>query len=132
MDQYEGGPEGREREIEAGSGRPGKELVEDALGWSDSLDDMFDTMPADCWDRPVRTVAGNEHPVALLPFRRWREVEIHLVDLGLSFTVEDWSSELLEAILPQLLRQLPSRADQHALSAWLLGRGNAPHLDRWA
>jgi maleylpyruvate isomerase len=132
VDQYEGGPVGRQSEIDAGAGRPAQDLVDDVLSWSDRLDDLFETMPADCWRRPVRTVAGNEHPVALLPFRRWREVEVHLADFGLSFTVEDWSSELVDAMLPRLLSELSGRADQRALMAWMLGRGAPPRLERWA
>ncbi len=131
VDQYEGGSAGRQSQIDAGVGRPAAELVNDAMSWSDRLDDLFETMPDDCWGRPVRTVAGDEHPIALLPFRRWREVEVHLADFGLSFTVTDWSSELIDAMLPRLLSGLSDRADQRALAAWLLGRGAAPHLERW-
>jgi maleylpyruvate isomerase len=32
VDQYEGGPVGRESEVDAGAGRPAEDLVDDALG----------------------------------------------------------------------------------------------------
>ena len=38
------------------------------------------------------TVFGVPEPVVELPFRRWREVEVHHADLGLAeFTIDDWS-----------------------------------------
>lgn len=88
-------------------------------------------MPAECWSRPVRTVGGGEHPVALLPFRRWREVDVHLIDLRLGVTADDWPQELVDRALPRLVAGLPDRADRRRLMAWLLGRGPAPDLHPW-
>jgi maleylpyruvate isomerase len=79
----------------------------------------------------VRTVAGGEHPVALLPFRRWREVEVHLVDLGVGVSPADWSVGLVDRALPRLISDLTQRADERELMAWLLGRGSAPELRPW-
>jgi hypothetical protein len=74
------------RRIEAGAARGPREIVDDAVQGAVRLDQLFARLLDDCWARPVRTVRGGEHPVALLPYRRWREVEVHLVDLGLGFT----------------------------------------------
>jgi maleylpyruvate isomerase len=79
----------------------------------------------------VKTIRGGEVPVALLPYRRWREVEVHLVDLGLGFTSSDWSPELVDRMLPTLVAGLPGRADARELAAWLLGRGSPPQLQPW-
>jgi hypothetical protein len=77
IDQYAGGVEGRALEIEAGAGRPARELIADVLFWSQQLDGTFDLLPDDCWGRPVRSMRGGEHPVSQLPRHRWWEVEVH-------------------------------------------------------
>ncbi len=131
VEQYEGGPAGRSTEIDQGSQREATEIIDDAIEWAATLDDLFESISDDVWARPVRTVAGNEHPVALLPFRRWREVEVHLVDLDLGVTPVDWPDGLVERALPRLVAGLAERADERQLMAWLLGRGPAPELQPW-
>jgi hypothetical protein len=101
------------------------------LRWTLALDDLFQSLPDEVWARPVRTGAGDEHPVALLPFTRWWEVEVHLVDLGLTIRSSDWTDGLVNKALPRLLAGLPGRADERELMAWLLGRGPAPELQHW-
>lgn len=130
-DQYVGGATGRASAIEAGARRPAVDLVADVRDWSARLDETFGSLSDDCWARPVRTVGGGEHPVGQLPFRRWREVEVHLVDLDIGFGPADWSQQLVDRALPRLFEGLPIRADQRALMAWMLGRGSAPTLEPW-
>jgi hypothetical protein len=62
---------------------------------------------------------------------RWWEVEVHLVDLGLTVRPSDWTDDLVSKALPRLLAGLPGRADERELMAWLLGRGPAPELRPW-
>ena len=131
VEQYVGGIDGRAAEIEAGAARTAREIVADVSSSADRLDSFFATMPEDVWERPVRTVGGGEHAVSMLPFRRWREVEIHLVDLGLGSTPADWPTDLVEAALLRLIPKLAERCDQRALMAWALGRGPAPELCPW-
>lgn len=75
--------------------------------------------------------SGRQVPATHLPFARWREVEIHLVDLGLGHRAADWPQPLVERWLPELLERLPTRTDPAALMAWVLGRGPAPELRPW-
>ncbi len=131
IDQYVGGAEGRAAEIEAGARRPPGELINDVVSWSQHLDATFASLPDDCWARSVRSVNGAEHPVALLPFRRWREVEVHLVDLGMGFTPADWPQGLVDRALPGLVAGLAERADPRSLMAWMLGRASSPDLEPW-
>lgn len=131
VEQYAGGAAGRAAEIEAGAARDAGPIVDDALQCAARVYQLFAGLPDDCWARPVRTVSGGEHPVAVLPYRRWREVEVHLVDLGLGYTSSDWSSELVDRMLPNLVTGLPGRADARKLAAWLLGRGAPPQLEPW-
>lgn len=130
-DQYVGGASGRGSEIEAGAGRSAVDLIADVRGWSRRLDETFGSLPGDCWGRPVRAVGGGEHPVAQLPFRRWREVEVHLVDLDIGFGPLDWSQPLVDRALPRLIAGLTARANQRVLMAWMLGRGSPPTLEPW-
>jgi maleylpyruvate isomerase len=118
VDQYPGGTVGRAAAIEAGAGRPASELAEDVTGWAGRLDDLFASVPDDCWARPVRTHRGDTHPAGMLPFRRWREVEVHLVDLGVGVTPADWSPGFVERAMPRLLAGLAGRADERALMGW--------------
>lgn len=131
IDQYLGGAPGRASQIEAGAGRPAHELITDVVAWSTRLDGAFEALPDDCWGRPVRSVNGGEHPVLELPFRRWREVEVHLVDLGIGFGPADWSQPLVDRVLPRVIAGLADRADHRSLLAWTMGRGSPPILDPW-
>jgi len=131
IDQYVGGAEGRDSEIESGAGRPATVLVDDVISWSQQLDAAFASLPDDSWNRPVRSGRGDEHPVARLPFHRWWEVEVHLVDLAIGHTPADWPQELVDRALPRLVAGLASRADPRSLMAWTLGRGPAPSLGSW-
>ena len=131
VDQYAGGHEGRANEINIGAARSPKEIKSDLKRWCDALDSTFESIDALVWDRPVRTISGEEHPVRLLPFRRWREVEVHMVDLQAEFRPQDWSDALVAAALPRLIDGLAGRADDRELMAWLLGRGPAPSLESW-
>lgn len=132
VDQYAGGPAGRTEEIENGARRDPTAIRNDVVEWSSKLDALFASIPDEIWSRPVRTVSGGEHPVASLPFRRWREVEVHLVDLGRDVRPADWPDQLVVRALPRLVAGLTDRADQRELMAWLLGRGPAPELEPWA
>lgn len=131
VEQYPGGLDGREAAIAVGATQSRDEIVGDLEKWSIRLDALFGSLPAAAWKRPVRTVGGGSHPVSLLPFRRWREVEVHLVDLSLGQSTQDWSQEFVDRAMPSLLTGLGERANRRDLMAWLLGRGPAPQLYEW-
>jgi maleylpyruvate isomerase len=131
VDQYPGGRPARAAEIEAGVGRPVAVLVDDVVSASRAVDDAFATFPDELWNREARNSDGVVHPVSTMPFGRWREVEVHLVDLGIGITPESWPPALAEAWLPDLLPGLADRTDQTALLAWVLRRGDAPDLEAW-
>jgi maleylpyruvate isomerase len=128
VDQYPGGREARAREIDEGAARSAAELLEDVRASSARLTQALDDHPTEAWGRPARDVTGVEQPVSILPYRRWREVEIHSVDLGLGRTPADWSAAFVRRALPDLLAELPDRTDPNALLAWVIGRGAVPDL----
>jgi maleylpyruvate isomerase len=136
VDQYEDGLEGRAADIAAGAGRPAAEMVADLRRAIDDLDASWRRVTPEVWTTGRgRTGNGELCPCAEMPSRRWREVEIHRVDLDLGPEPVDWPDAYVELELPQALAQLPDRlspADRAVLLAWLLGRAGAPpELPPW-
>jgi len=138
VDQYGGGAEGRAAEIEAGAGRPAAELVEDVRATAEAVDAAFASLPPAAWGRSTRAVSGALLPAEALPFSRWREVEIHHVDLGLGFECEDWSEGFVSGELPRALATVPRRlkdpAARRRLCGFLLDRAASPGplpLESW-
>jgi maleylpyruvate isomerase len=130
MDQYEGGYEGREADIEAGAGRSAPELVADVRASNAALEAAWDSLPDVAWSRFGRAVGGKLGPMDALPFSRLREVEVHHLDLGLDYGSTDWSDAFVSEELPRLLASLPDRladpAARRRLCAWLLSRSPEP------
>jgi maleylpyruvate isomerase len=68
--------------------------------------------------------------VAELPFRRWREVEVHHVDLDLGYGPADWPDAYVEEELARTVAGLDG-GDRRRLLAWLVGRAGVPKLGAW-
>jgi maleylpyruvate isomerase len=131
-DQYVGGAEGRAQEIEDGARRTAAELAEDVRSSAAAVDAAFADFPDGAWDRLGRGVSGHEAPMVELPLQRWREIEIHLLDLAIGYSPADWPDAFVDAALPQILKSLPKRSDKHALLSWALNRtSEAPDLGPW-
>ena len=154
-DQYPGGNEQRAADIEAGARRSAAELVDDVLRSAARLEAVWDATPGHVWPTGEGRVVGGIWPVAELPFRRWREVEIHHVDLGLRYGFADWPDDYVDAELARCVAGLPGRlpagtavaieatdtgdrwtvpeglveaqlrAERRVLLAWLVGRSSA-------
>lgn len=131
VDQYAGGAAGRSSEIDASAQLPFGELVAAVRSSSAAVDGICAAMPDDAWERLSRSHSGGESTARYVVYSRWREVEIHHVDLGLAYTAADWPAALVTRLLPELLAQLPQRSDPHRLVAWLIGRGSPPVLAGW-
>lgn len=138
-DQYAGGNDQRAADIEAGAGRPLPELVEDVVTSAQRLERTWDETTEEVWRTGRGRVVSGVWPLAELPFRRWREVEIHHVDLGLGYVPDDWPDDYVEAELARALPVLPARLpagatvdvaslDRRRLLAWLVGRSDDPDL----
>lgn len=112
-DQYPRGRDQRAEEIEAGARRAAGELVADVAVATARLEEIWEATPSAVWRTGKgRTVAAGEIPVAELPFRRWRETEIHHADLGLGFGVDDWPAAYVDRELPLQLGQLVDRVPE--------------------
>ena len=132
VDQYPGGASARAAAIDAGAGRPATDLVADVAASHERLDAAVAAMTRDAWVNETRDVDGGRRPAHDLPRRRWREVELHHVDLGLGYEPTDWPAAFVERLLPDALadvgRRLPG-LDAIAPStvlAWTYGRAAPP------
>ncbi len=131
VQQYAGGKARRAEEIASGAARTPETIKRDVVRTSEEVDQAFENCPADLWDAPILLGSGEKRPASQLVESRWREVEIHHVDLGLSYGHSDWDDAFVTRFLPNVLQSLSSRADATALLAWGLGRGDAPLLAPW-
>lgn len=104
--RYPDGPAGRTAAIEAGSTRGFAELAADLRESADRLDRLFVAIAeADGWDLPTEDRPARGHVAG-----RWREVEIHRVDLAGAYTADEWPAEFVADQLPELARSLLRRA----------------------
>ena len=130
-DQYAGGDARRAADIEAGAGRPAAELVADVKEAAARLERTWDATPDDVWRTGEGRVSSGVWALAELPFRRWREVEIHHVDLDLGYGPADWPDAYVEEELDRTVAGLGG-GDRRWLLAWLVGRAGVPELGPWA
>lgn len=153
-EQYPGGGEARDADIEVGAKRSLSEIIDDVSAGNALVVTAFARMTSQTWSRMVGFRSGPD-AASRCAWGRWREVEIHHVDLGLdTYTIEDWPEEFVACHLPYELAQLPYRlpagtsirvggsrfgtgdpigtvdGPEHGLLAWLFSRNSlaAPHL----
>ncbi len=81
VEQYERGDAGRAAEIESGSLRPLDALFVALADTDRRLEATWTRLDARGWHRPTAARAG-VRPAFTCLWARWREVEIHSVDLG--------------------------------------------------
>ena len=107
--RYPGGPASRNSAIEAGAERSVAELLADVRDSADRLDRLWaEVAEADGWQRP----SSEGRTVDEWTLRRWREVEIHRVDLDGAYTADQWPADFVEYLLPLLAVDLATRTDE--------------------
>ncbi len=138
--QYAGGMASRNADIESGSKRTWAGLVDDVEATCRAVEQCWNAN-AD-WESTAELIMG-ERPKAMLPFFRWREVEIHRVDLGLGYEFADLPAEYVRKDLrlwemlwlsrrPMGLTVLPDAALALAPAdrlAWMTGRAQVDGLE---
>ena len=149
---YPGGRATRDADIERDAGRPASEQVADTEAASERLAAALADLPAGALGVELRLGSGATIPAGLLPLRRIREVEIHLVDLAAGYRRADWSLAFAERTLDELTPSIRSSPigvlrdpgtgrswalapDRPALTGpaqdllgWLVGRGDGTGL----
>ncbi len=109
-EMYPGGVDTRTGEIEEGAGRSAADLRADARMAAHALDACSDEVAEAVWATGQGQGVFGPIAVSEIPFRRLREVEVHLVDLDLpAYGVDDWSTAYIEAELPLALDGLARR-----------------------
>ena len=155
--QYPGGQASRDADIEAGAARTAAEILADLASSDARLEEALAATTEDVWSTGAQLRGDSVVTISDLPLRRWQEVEVHRVDLGLGYGPEQWPERFverrLEVMLPGLATRLPAgmalelRVDDrpplvvgdgpvearvqrpsHAVLAWLYGRSTDPQL----
>lgn len=96
---FEGRPmyvsgDARDADIERDAPRPLEAQLADVRESAARFQDVSAT-PAD-WSRTVELRGGVSDSASRVPFRRWGEVELHHVDLGIGYELEDIPAEFTE------------------------------------
>lgn len=111
-DQYEGGFAARVTAINEAASRTAAEHVTDVRRSIYALEGAI-ASARQGWYGSARMVSGIEVRVTDLPLRRWREVEVHMGDLGLAelgcVGPESWSMDYVRHDLSVMTMQWKSR-----------------------
>jgi len=136
--QYSGLPARREDEIDADSSLPVAALLDLVRDTGARCLAAYRAMPD--WDGTLRW-QSERRPATRGPVSRWREIEIHRVDLDLGYSAADWPAGFVDFHLPRELPRLTERAPDVTVPdlsagemlAWLFGRGDPdlPQLPAW-
>ncbi|HEV7205261.1 MAG TPA: maleylpyruvate isomerase family mycothiol-dependent enzyme [Jatrophihabitans sp.] len=104
--RYPDGWEARNAAIDAGAGRSFAELRADVVESAERLDRVLGAIAdADAWDRPT----DQDRPAVEWLMGRWREIEIHRVDLAGDYSPDRWPPLLVTLLLPQVAETLADR-----------------------
>ncbi|MFE5817656.1 maleylpyruvate isomerase family mycothiol-dependent enzyme [Streptomyces sp. NPDC056479] len=123
----------RDADIERDAPRPLDVQLTDVRASGGRFQDVG-AVPAD-WSRTVELRNGVTDAAARVPFRRWVEVELHHVDLGIGYELEDLPAEFVEREIDFLTERFSGHADvpptrvTDGTRAWSTGRAaDAPEV----
>jgi maleylpyruvate isomerase len=133
-EMYPGGPDARAAAIEEGADRPVDLLAADLRFAGGRLIDDLRAVGSTGLDTPVKW--RTPVPARFIPALRWRELEIHHLDLAVGYTCDDWPAAFVESTLATELPALaalapdlvPPALPRAELLAWLIGRPTRPDL----
>ncbi|MDX2599375.1 maleylpyruvate isomerase family mycothiol-dependent enzyme [Streptomyces caniscabiei] len=103
----------RDADIERDAPRPLKTQLADVRDSAGRFQDAA-SVPQD-WSRTVELRGGVLDTAARLPFRRWIEVELHHVDLGIGYELEDLPEEFAQREINFLADRFRDHPDVPAL-----------------
>jgi maleylpyruvate isomerase len=106
--RYPDGWDARNEAIAAGATRPVAVLLADVQDTADRLDRVLGAISdADGW----QLTTDQDHPAEHWVRQRWREVEIHRVDLAGNYTPDRWPALLVTTELADATATLADRVD---------------------
>jgi len=106
VERYPDGWDARNAAIDAGSDRSFAELAADVRDSARRLEDAFAAVDAaDGWS--LETEHG--HPARDWPFARWKEVEIHRLDLAAGHGPDRWPPAMVAALVEREAARLSGR-----------------------
>jgi len=143
-EQYAGGLKGRAEGIAAEAKLSGKELVRRTRESIYQLEAAWARSPGEAWLGNGKNAVGAILAIADLPLLRWREMEVHMHDLGIGFTYAQWNplyvrhdlsrmSMRYTSRLPMGMSGLPPLAlalPENERLAWLFGRVTPDGLEQ--
>jgi maleylpyruvate isomerase len=91
----------RERDIDAGAGRPMAELIADVTTASQALAAAWSALTPAEWPRQMSHQLAGLLPVSKTLGMRLGEVEIHHIDLAGRFGPADWPQSFVTSLLPE-------------------------------
>lgn len=97
--------EARDADIERDAHRSAAALREDLRDGALRLDGAFAAQTEAAWERTVELRNGVTDVANSLPFRRWIEVELHHVDLGIGYGLDDLPGRFVERELANMARR---------------------------
>ncbi|MEV0169867.1 maleylpyruvate isomerase family mycothiol-dependent enzyme [Streptomyces sp. NPDC050803] len=106
--------EARDADIERDAPRPLDVQLTDVRESAARLQEAADA-PAD-WSRTVELRNGVTDTAARVPFRRWVEVELHHVDLGIGYELEDLPEEFARREIDFLAERFRGNPDVPAVT----------------
>jgi maleylpyruvate isomerase len=86
-------------------------------------------LPDDAWECIGKSLRGDRTQREWV-WSRWREVEVHHIDLGLGYAASEWPVAFVTRGLDEALTELPDRADRHARPATATFRLEATDHDQ--
>jgi maleylpyruvate isomerase len=109
--QYPGGAEQRAADIAAGRGVGAAALRTDVRRASDALMAAWCALPDEAWGREGNVIDGTR-TISHTVWSRWREVELHHLDLDLGYQPSDWPIVFVRRALCERVERLAA-PDQH-------------------
>lgn len=97
--------ESRDGDIERDAGRSAAEHLADLRESAARLDGAFAAQGDDAWQRTVELRNGVTDGAYSLPFRRWIEIELHHVDLGVGYAMDDLPATFIERELANMAQR---------------------------
>ncbi|GAA2081924.1 maleylpyruvate isomerase family mycothiol-dependent enzyme [Streptomyces albiaxialis] len=99
------GAEARDGDIERDADRSPEAHLDDLRTTAERLDAAFAEETDASWQRTVELRNGVTDLAASLPFRRWIEIELHHVDLGVGYGLQDLPGSFVDRELENMAKR---------------------------